>query len=223
MKQDWMVDIMQTGVRKITNGRYRKIIGLFTGLKIGKIWWESPIERDYLYLLEADPDVLKCDGQPLKIKCIVDGEEYMYTPDFRVIRKNCRQIVEIKPENEAKKEENLKLFDQAEKVCRKNDYEFVVVTDKMIRIEPQLSNIKLLFKYSRVVINKAEHHICSQYFINKNSVTLGKAAIDLEKLGINKNQLFALLFKGYIGTNFMKQISDESTLYQKYMGEFPNA
>lgn len=223
MKQDWMVDIMQTGVRKITNGRYRKIIGLFTGLKIGQIWWESPIERDYLYLLEADPDVLKCDGQPLKIKCIVDGEEYMYTPDFRVIRKNCRQIVEIKPENEAKKEENLKLFDQAEKVCRKNDYEFIVVTDKMIRIEPQLSNIKLLFKYSRVVINKDEHHICSQYFTNKNSVTLGKAAIDLEKLGINKNQLFALLFKGYIGTNFMKQISDESTLYQKYMGEFPNA
>lgn len=87
---------MQTGVRKITNGRYRKIIGLFSGLKLGQIWWEGYIERDFLFLAEADPDVLRCDGQPLTIEYYIDGVKHTYTPDFRVIRRDRKQLVEIK-------------------------------------------------------------------------------------------------------------------------------
>ena len=70
------------GVRRITNGG-RKVIGKFPSIKNGRmVWWESQIERDYLYLLEIDPDVVSYEEQPLKIRYYLDGEPHLYTPIF---------------------------------------------------------------------------------------------------------------------------------------------
>ena len=53
---------MAVGARKITNRGTKKIIGKFPSLKMNTaIWWESQLERDYIYLLEIDPDVLSVD------------------------------------------------------------------------------------------------------------------------------------------------------------------
>ncbi|MGQ4648881.1 hypothetical protein [Lyngbya aestuarii] len=54
--------------RKITNAGNRKVIGKFPSLKMNAvIWWESQLERDYIYLLEIDPEVLSYGEQPLTI------------------------------------------------------------------------------------------------------------------------------------------------------------
>lgn len=214
---------MQSGVRKITNGRYKKIIGLFAGLKMEQVWWESPVERDYIYLLEADPDVLKYYGQPLQVKYYIDGEEHIYTPDFLVIRTNSRQIIEVKPEDKANCEENSKLFEQVAKVCKRNGYEFIVVTDKMIRIEPKLRNIKLLYKYARTGLTKQEERICCQYFSEHGSVKLGKAFSELIEKGISKNQLFAMIFRGHLEVNLLEELSDNSLLKYKFVEGCQNA
>lgn len=104
------------------------------------------------------------------------------------------------------------MFEQAEKISRRNGYEFLVVTDTMIRVEPKLSNIKLLNKYARTLINIEEQHICRRYFLDRRAITLGEAAEDLEKSGISKNQLFSLLFRGYLITDMTKKISDNALL-----------
>jgi hypothetical protein len=54
--------------RKITNAGNRKVIGKFPSLKMNRvIWWESQLERDYIYLLEIDPEVLSYSEQPFTI------------------------------------------------------------------------------------------------------------------------------------------------------------
>lgn len=54
--------------RKITNAGNRKVIGKFPSLKMNAvISWESQLERDYIYLLEIDPEVLSYGEQPFTI------------------------------------------------------------------------------------------------------------------------------------------------------------
>ena len=56
---------LTVGARKITNRGSKKVIGKFPSLKMNTtIWWESQLERDYIYLLEIDPDVTAYQGQP---------------------------------------------------------------------------------------------------------------------------------------------------------------
>jgi hypothetical protein len=82
------------GVRKITNAGSKKVIGKFPSIKMDAIiWWESQIERDYIYLLEIDPDVISYVGQPFKIFYTDLGKSRSYTPDFLVKRTKSAEIV----------------------------------------------------------------------------------------------------------------------------------
>ena len=88
-------------VRKISNKGTKKVIGKFASLKMKRvIWWESQLERDYIYLLEFDPDVASYDEQPLRIEYYLNGKKHRYTPDFLVRKGNKRIIVEVKQEEE---------------------------------------------------------------------------------------------------------------------------
>lgn len=79
------------GVRKITNGS-RKVIGKFPSLKMGKmVWWESQLERDYIFHLEFYRSVISYEEQPLKLRYKLDREVHCYTPDFLVVRHSKKQ------------------------------------------------------------------------------------------------------------------------------------
>ncbi len=56
---------MVNPARKIRNSGTKKNIGLFASHKMRTgIWFEFLIERDYMYLLEIDPDVKSYQSQP---------------------------------------------------------------------------------------------------------------------------------------------------------------
>ncbi|MGQ4648877.1 TnsA endonuclease N-terminal domain-containing protein [Lyngbya aestuarii] len=80
------------------------------------------------------------------------GKPRRYTPDFVVTRPQKTQVVEVKPSNRADTEKNLNLFRKIAPICTANNQEFVVVTEPMIRAQPRLNNIKLLYKYARAPI-----------------------------------------------------------------------
>lgn len=109
---------MAVGVRTIKNTGCRKVIGKFPSLKMNTaIWWESQIERDYIYLLEIDPKVLAYVGQPFKINYSSKGKQRTYTPDFWVQRAGVEQIVEVKPAHKVNDQKNLELFRQMRSIC----------------------------------------------------------------------------------------------------------
>jgi hypothetical protein len=199
-------------VRKITNKGGKKIIGKFPSLKMGRlVWWESQLERDYIYFLEFDPAVIAYEEQPLCIFYYLNDKERHYTPDFLIKRADKCLIVEVKREEEAQKEENQRLFSIARAICARDNYEFVVVTDRMIRAKPRLDNIKLLTRYQRVAINDPYYQIvCHELFTKSSEISLSEIMQFFASRNIDKQVVFALLYWGVLAIDLMQSIRAES-------------
>lgn len=206
---------MAVGVRSIANKGCRKVIGKFPSLKMNTtIWWESQIERDYIYLLEIDPDVQAYVGQPFQISYISNGKQHTYTPDFWVQRANREQVVEVKPTDAVNQQKNIDLFRHISYACQAELKEFVVVTDTMIRKQPQLDNIKLLYKYARTPLTVQNYLDCQSYFTSREPTKLKVALLDLASKGISTNILLKLLYWAYLETSLAQPLG-ESSLLQK--------
>jgi hypothetical protein len=197
-------------VRRITNGG-RKVIGKFPSLKMGRaVWWESQLERDYIYYLETDRDVLSYKEQPLKVRYVLDGKIHHYTPDFLVRRTNKQQIVEVKDEESAGKEEYRHLFHIVAPLFMEEGYEFVVVTDRTIRVSPLLDNLKLLHKYSRMMISHKHQVDTYAFFAEREDSTLGKLLSFIKDRGSGAGIAYALIYWGVISVDLSSPINPQS-------------
>lgn len=200
-------------VRRITNGG-RKVIGKFPSIKNDKmVWWESQLERDYLYLLEIDPDVLGYEEQPLKVRYSLNGEIRKYTPDLRVVRHNRRQIVEIKDEKTANEEEYVELFRRVAPICQQKGYEFVVVTERAIRNQPMLKNIKLIYKYAKTVVSSEHQIYIHVLFERKEILTLEEVIQGLALRGIKENVAYACIYNGILSVDLSQPINAKSAVH----------
>lgn len=84
-------------VRKIPRFGAQKNIGKFSSVKTGRVaWFESLLERDYMYLLDYELAISYWVEQPLKIRFGDNGRTCSYTPDFEVHRQSKKQIIEVK-------------------------------------------------------------------------------------------------------------------------------
>ena len=186
-------------VRRITNFG-RKVIGKFPSVKAGRpVWWESQLERDYIHLLEFDPDVVTYREQPLRIHCLLDGKVRKYTPDFLVERRAGRkQIVEVKPEEVAIREKYQRFFRAVASVCEKEGYDFLTATEKLIRTQPRLDNVKFLHRYARATILPQHLIECRRFFIECREPSLGLLAEYLSAKGIAKQVAYALVHQGAV-------------------------
>ncbi len=199
-------------VRRITNGG-RKVIGKFPSIKNNSMsWWESQLERDYHYLIEFDPDVVSYETQSLKIEYFADGKIHRYTPDFRVIRSNKKQIVEVKDEKKARKEEYVTLFGKVRPICEREGYQFVVVTDKDIRVQPRLNNVKLIYKYAKTRVTTAHQILVYEIFANRETLQLGEIIEGFSLKGMRAATVYALIFKGILWIDLSQPINPGSAV-----------
>lgn len=196
-------------VKKFTNrGSTTKVIGKFPSLKTGKtVWWESQIERDFIYLAEFDTDVLTYREQPLRINYTLNGKRHIFTPDFLVERNGERQVVEVKPEEEASKPENIALFRVLIPIVREEGYRFVVVTDRVIRKRPRLDNIKFLWRYSRVPLDPQHFIYCRELMLRRENVRLADAFAFFESKGATRATVYGLLYRGALEVDLMQPMS----------------
>jgi hypothetical protein len=137
-------------VRKVSN-RGGNTIGRFPSTKMGRmIAFESLLERDFIYLLEYEPDVEWFEEQPLKIEYLYEAKHLHYTPDFHLLGCGGRhELVECKPERFIETEENCRKFAVAQEWCERKGWGFRVVTDQDVRRGFRLQNVKLLARYAR--------------------------------------------------------------------------
>jgi TnsA-like endonuclease N terminal len=191
----------RTGVRRITNG-CRKNIGKFPSLKNGRaVWYESLLERDFMFLLEIDPDVVSYKEQPTTIRFRAGDDIYTYTPDFLVVRKKTMQIVEVKPAERVKEEKYQTLFQHAREIFRKWGYEFVVVTESVIHKQPLLDNVKLLHKYSRTPISCGDQLEAHNFLAGKDRSTLSEISKHFVSKGKPKQVIYALIYFGIVSAD----------------------
>ena len=129
-----------------------------------------------------------------------------------VTRPQKTQVVEVKPSNRADTEKNLHLFRKIAPICTANNQEFIVVTEQMIRVQPRLSNIKLLYRYARVPLSLSNYLNCLQYFHSSEPIRLLDAERDLKEKGICRSLLLRLLWCGFLVTDLMQPINAESLI-----------
>lgn len=202
------------GVRKISNkGGVKKNIGKFPSRKMGRnIWWESLLERDYIHLLEFDPDVTGYEEQPITVPYPIEGKIRRYTPDFLVERESRLQIVEVKSKEKASSEEFRLFFLAVEPEIRKRGFEFVVATDEMIRVQPRLENVKILGGYARVSF-RAQHQVLCQRFLRANEkASIADLARVLSDKGVTLSVVYALIYHGALAIDLNLPLSPSSTV-----------
>lgn len=200
-------------VRKISNTGSKKVIGKFPSLKMKTtVWWESQLERDFIYLLEIDPGVLTYSSQPFKLKYISDGNKRIYTPDFLVERKDKKQIVEVKPHRKAFSEKYQNIFRNVGPLLQNSGFQFLVVTERMIRVEPMLSNIKILYKYSRIKADYFQLSSIEKYLKAEEKAEVSRILNDLSPSDITGGHLYSLIYHGFLKADLMIPISQKSTV-----------
>ena len=188
-------------VRKIPRYGAQKNIGKFSSVKTGRVsWYESLLERDYMYLLDFDLEVKSWHEQPLRIRYNLDGKTHFYTPDLEIHRGSKKQIVEVKSQDQVDSGKWDCLFRIATSICKEEGYEYVVVTDKMIRQQPKLENIKRLWKYARTPLQPQYQVICVEFFRGSKSthVELADLIGFLKTKGVEPQVVYSLLFWGVL-------------------------
>lgn len=136
--------------RSIHKTGRKNVIGSFTSVKMKAIVeWESQIERDFMYFLEFDDDVRGYKAQPIKYRYTRDGKYKYHFPDFEIFRYSTskRKFVEIKPFNVTQDPQFREKSAAIRKQMQADGFDYVVVTDAQLRVEPTLSNLKLLYRY----------------------------------------------------------------------------
>lgn len=188
-------------VRRIPRFGAQKNIGKFASVKTGRVaWYESLLERDYMYLLDFDPEVTYWHEQPLKIRYVLDGKTHFYTPDLEVDRDAKKQLVEVKSQEQVESGKFDSLFAAATSVSKDEGYEFVIATDQFIRQQPRLDSVKKLWKYARTPILPQHQLLCGQFLQEKQSaeVELGDLIAFFKSKGVATQVVFALLFWGVL-------------------------
>jgi hypothetical protein len=195
--------------RKVIGRSPARVVYKFPSIKLRRtVYCESGLELDYAFLLDADHGgALSFQEQPGKIKYYLNGKLRTYTPDFLVTRPDKKQVVEVKPESKVFNEENKILFGIINSICRGAVYEFVVVTDAKIRVQPRLGNIKLLWKYGRTPIYPRHQIYCHEFFARKGNTVLGELLEFFAHQKEGKAVVFSLLYWGIVGIDINAPIS----------------
>lgn len=168
-------------VRKVSNRGKRNTIGSFPSIKMKRmIAYESLIERDYIYVLDFEQDVLEFEEQPLSIEYQHEGKQRHYTPDFSVKKVNHHIIVECKPKVFVDTAENRRKFDVARLWCEERGYQFQVVVESELREGLRLENIKLLTRFARQIVEpRIRASIYSALYSTEGGMTISNLAVQI--------------------------------------------
>jgi len=198
-------------VRRIPRFGAQKNIGKFASVKTGRIaWYESLLERDYMYLLDFDPRVTYWHEQPFKIRYFLEGQTHSYTPDVEVHRDAKKQVIEVKSQVQVDSGRFDIVFRSAASICADDGYEYLVVTDKMIRQQPKLENIKKLWKYARTPILAQHQLLVAEFFqVSKvEEVEMGDLLAFFKSKGVGPQVVYAMLFWGVLIFDLMQPLNE---------------
>lgn len=150
-------------VRKVPKS-YRNVTGIAAHRKaVGQAMFESPLERDFLILLEFDPTLDDFEVQPVRIDWIDPvGKARHYTPDvlatFNVNGHRNKILYEVKCRDELRQDWNelRPKFRAAVYFARSHRWRFKIMTEVEIRT-PYLESARFLLPFVRSGPVEAAH------------------------------------------------------------------
>lgn len=185
-------------IRKITNHGREIVTGGFASKKNKAIVrWESQLERDFLYHLEFDDTVQSYRSQSLKLSYHYDGKMRHHYPDIEVTRADHRiDYYEVKPFEKTDNDEFQSKYKAITTRLEQLGHRYWIVTEEYIRVEPILSNLKILYRYIDVDIAlQVEKTILDFVEDNMYLYELNHLIVNT---GFNLSECYALMARGKI-------------------------
>lgn len=204
------------GVRKVVTPSGRGIRGYFPSRKMGRmIEWESLLERDAILLLEFSPAVVRYREQPVRIDFYLDGEPRRYIPDFEAeLANDGITHIEVKPASKLAKPEIAHRYWAIARHYEKGDTGFQILTEKELRAEPRLSNLRLLAYHQPKIDDEPTLVDSRQKLALLPAKTIAGAAAVLG--GINK--VYQLLAANLLACNLDESITPDTSIYLQDKG-----
>ena len=146
--------------REVVKRSNPMVTGKYPSLKAGRmVQWESQLERDALYLMDASPLVRELGEQPVKLSFILNGEERDHFPDFLSNVDGIKVFVEVKPEDKSQKQYYQDRTNFLEKTLPIYGYRYLVITEKDIRQKTRLEIAKFILRHGRVPLASKKKEI----------------------------------------------------------------
>jgi len=138
-------------VRTPSNRYGKNIVGKFPSLKLGRmVFFESRLERDQIYLMEYDPEVVFYEEQPLVIEYIAAGKRHKYFPDFKIVTSNGQHLLlECKTAKFVDKDKTQRKIAAGKSWCAARNWEFRLITEQETRAGFRLENVMFLWQFAR--------------------------------------------------------------------------
>jgi hypothetical protein len=200
------------GSRKKGWASYR---GKFPSLKLGRVvLYKSLLVRDYLYLLEFDPEVNLYQEDPLEITYNCADEVRAFAPDLLVCRPNRRQLIKLSYDecpHEGECPGQLRALDRA---CRRLGYEYGLIAATVVGRQPFLNNVKALWKYAGVPVEAPQYQLlCMEFFRHREIAQLGDVIEFFESQGASAREVFALAFRGVLFADMNSPLTKQSLIH----------
>lgn len=111
--------------------RFKAINKIIGSSKGGIIHCQGRWELDFVSYLDSNSNVASFEKDKVRLSYNYEGKERVYIVDFLVkLYSGQKKLIEIKPSDMLKKDENPIKFATAEKWCSENNIEFLIITEK---------------------------------------------------------------------------------------------
>lgn len=188
-------------IRNLRKPSPNKNVFKFASAKVGEaIMCESALEFDACFHNEYNDAIESYGSQPEGYKYNFNGKSLPYTPDtlVRYIDKSER-LHEYKPYNALSSPLFRAKFTARKEAALQQGIELILVTDKQIRINPILNNLKLLHRYSGVYeVNSIQFELLHAIQL-LGKVKLNDIAQQFSlSLGESRALIYNLIHKGHL-------------------------
>lgn len=121
----------------------------FVSAKMNRVFIvEGSLEFDTCFHLEYSPHIHSYEAQPVGFVYQCFNRDCPYTPDFKIIERGITKYIEVKPWEKTLKEDFQLRFPAKQQKAGELGIPLVLITEKQIRVNPVLNNLKLLHRYS---------------------------------------------------------------------------
>ena len=192
--------------RNLKHSRVKNIFK-FVSSKMNQILTvESRLEFDTCFHFEYSTEIEHFIAQPEGFYYSYQDKQYPYTPDFLIIDKGVKKFVEVKPWAKAQSVEFHQRFSAKQKQVNQHNIPLILVTDKQIRVNPVLNNLKLLHRYSGFQSLTPLHQSLLDIVRRSNQIQIKNLAKYLSiEYGIAIKMTLGLLSSGLLYTNLTAQ------------------
>ena len=206
--------------------RSRRIVCKIPSRKLNRIVAvHSFLARDYVLLLEYDPQISLYREQPCKVRFRHNGKVRVCAPDFLVVdRAGTLRLIRLKPKSWAIDEDDAILLHAISNICREHGFEFTIIPEAEIRRQPRLHNLGLLRRYSRTELGMRHRLLCRDFFRLTPAPTLGALIESLRDhdIACPEAVAHALIWHGVMSTDLERPLDRQSVIQPAACGFWGN-